>query len=164
MRLCSIYQKNPENLKDILQKSTLHPFGKYKNNWRFSQYLPIIKIKISRWDSTLCRPQTAGHRPDQRTGVRLARGRPQPQQQRSPSWFRDSTELRKLVWTGERVCQRTGQLLGEAEAQSSWGSTLCRLQTAGHRPDQRTGVRLAREKASASAAAVAILVPGLRGT
>jgi hypothetical protein len=32
MRLCSIYQKNPENLKDILQKSTLHPFGKYKNN------------------------------------------------------------------------------------------------------------------------------------
>jgi hypothetical protein len=26
--------------------------------------------------------------------------RPQPQQQRSPSWFRDSAELRKLVWTG----------------------------------------------------------------
>ena len=35
---------------------------------------------------------------------------------------------------------------------------------AGHRPDQRTGVRLAWEAASASAAAVATWVPGLRGT
>jgi hypothetical protein len=30
----------------------------------------------------------------------------------------DSAELRKLVGTGERVRQRTGQLLGKAEAQS----------------------------------------------
>jgi hypothetical protein len=37
-------------------------------------------------------------------------------------------------------------------------------QTAGHRPDQRTGVHLAWEAASASAAAVAILVPGLSRT
>jgi hypothetical protein len=39
----------------------------------------------------------------------------------------------------------------------------CR-QTAGHRPDQRTAVHLAREAASASAAAVAILVPDLLRT
>ena len=31
----------------------------------------------------------------------------------SPSWFRDSAELRKIVWTGERVHHRTGQLLGQ---------------------------------------------------
>ena len=42
--------------------------------------------------------------------------RPQPQQQRSPSWFPDSAELRKLVWTGERVRQRSWQLLGTAKA------------------------------------------------
>ena len=35
---------------------------------------------------------------------------------------------------------------------------------AGHHPDQRTGVRLAWEAAPASAAAVAILVPGLSRT
>jgi hypothetical protein len=40
------------------------------------------------------------------------------QQQRSPSWFWDSAELRNLVCTGERVRQRTRQLLGQAEAQS----------------------------------------------
>jgi hypothetical protein len=34
----------------------------------------------------------------------------------------------------------------------------------GHHPDQRTGVRLAWEAASASAAVVAIWVQGLRGT
>jgi hypothetical protein len=62
------------------------------------------------------------------------------------------------------VRQRTGQLLGRAEAQSRRGSTLGGLQTAGHHPDQRTGVRLAREAASASGAAVTILVPGLPGT
>jgi hypothetical protein len=39
-----------------------------------------------------------------------------------------------------------------------------RPQTTGHRPDQRTGVRLAWEAASASAAAVAIWVPGLSRT
>jgi hypothetical protein len=82
----------------------------------------------------------------------------------APFWFRDSAELRKLVWTGERVHQRTGQLLGQAEAQSHWGSTLGGPQTAGHRPDQRTGVCLAWEAASASAAAVTILIPGLPGT
>jgi hypothetical protein len=90
--------------------------------------------------------------------------RPQPQQQRLPSGFQNSAGPRKLVWTGWGVRQRTGQLLGQAEAQSRWGSTLCRLQTAGHRPDQRTGVRLAREAASASGAVVPILVPGLPGT
>jgi hypothetical protein len=83
-------------------------------------------------------------------------------------WLRknnsDSAELRKLVWTGERVHQRTRQLLEQAEAQSRWGSTLGGPQTAGQHPDQRTGVRLAWEAASASAAAVAILVPGLPGT
>ena len=36
--------------------------------------------------------------------------------------------------------------------------------TTGHHPDQRTGVRLAWEATSASAAAVAIWVPGFRGT
>jgi hypothetical protein len=82
----------------------------------------------------------------------------------SPSWFRDSAELRKLVWTGERVHQRTGQLLGQAEAQSRWGSTLGGSQTAGHHRDQRTGVHLAWEAASASAAAVPILVPELSRT
>jgi hypothetical protein len=70
---------------------------------------------------------------------------------------------RKLVWTGERVHHRTGRLLGQAEAQSRWGSTLCGPQTAGHLPDQRTGVHLAQKaSASASGAAGATLVPGLR--
>jgi hypothetical protein len=48
----------------------------------------------------------------------------------------------------------------------AWLGTLEEVwaQAAGHRPDQRTGVRLAREAASASGAAVAILVPGLPGT
>jgi hypothetical protein len=84
--------------------------------------------------------------------------------EQAPSWFWDSAELRKLVWTGERVHHRTGQLLAQAEAQSQWGSTLCGLQTAGHRPDQKTGVRLAQKAATASGAVVAILVPGLRRT
>jgi hypothetical protein len=70
----------------------------------------------SRWGSTLGGLQTAGHHLHQRTGVRQLGRRPQPQQQWSPSWFRDSAELRKLVWTGERVLQRTGQLLGTAKA------------------------------------------------
>jgi hypothetical protein len=39
-----------------------------------------------------------------------------------------------------------------------------KTETAGHHPDQRTGVRLAWEAASASAAAVTIWVPGLCGT
>jgi hypothetical protein len=60
--------------------------------------------------------------------------------------------------------ERTGQLLERAEAQSRWGSSLGGPQTTGHHPDQRTGVRLAWEATSASAAAVAIWVPGLRGT
>jgi hypothetical protein len=54
-------------------------------------------------------------------------------------------ELRKLVWTGERVRQRTWQPLEQAEAQRRWGSTLCGPGTAGHLPDQRTGARLAGE-------------------
>jgi hypothetical protein len=63
----------------------------------------------------------------------------------------------------KKEIDRTGQLLGQAEAQSLWGSTLCGPQTAGHRPDQRTGVRLA-QKASASGVAGAILVPRLLRT
>jgi hypothetical protein len=66
-------------------------------------------------------------------------------------------ELRKLVWTGERVRQRTWQLLEQAEAQRRWGSTLCGPGTAGHLPDRRTGARPAGEAAWATAAAVAIL-------
>jgi hypothetical protein len=38
------------------------------------------------------------------------------------------------------------------------------MEITGHHPDQRTGVRLAWEVTSASAAAVAILVPGLSRT
>jgi hypothetical protein len=56
-------------------------------------------------------------------------------------------ELRKLVWTGERVRQRTWQLLEQAEAQRRWGSTLCGPGTASHRPDRRTGARPAGEAA-----------------
>jgi hypothetical protein len=56
-------------------------------------------------------------------------------------------ELRKLVWTGERVRQRTWQLLEQAEAQRRWGSTLCGPETASHRPDRRTGARPAGEAA-----------------
>jgi hypothetical protein len=54
-------------------------------------------------------------------------------------------ELRKLVWTGERVRQRTWQPLEQAEAQRRWGSTLCGPGTAGHLPDLRTGARPAGE-------------------
>jgi hypothetical protein len=56
-------------------------------------------------------------------------------------------ELRKLVWTGERVRQRTWQLLEQAEAQRRWGSTLRGPGTAGHLPDQRTGAHPAGEAA-----------------
>jgi hypothetical protein len=56
-------------------------------------------------------------------------------------------ELRKLVWTGERVRQRTWQLLEQAEAQRRWGSTLCGPGTAGHLPDRRTGAHPAGEAA-----------------
>jgi hypothetical protein len=42
--------------------------------------------------------------------------RHQPQQQRSPSWFRDSLELRNLVCTGESLHHRSWQLLGTAKA------------------------------------------------
>ena len=54
-------------------------------------------------------------------------------------------------------------LLAQLKIQNFW-STLGGPQTAGHRQDQRTGVRLAWEAASASAAAVTILVPGLSRT
>jgi hypothetical protein len=56
-------------------------------------------------------------------------------------------ELRKLVWTGERVRQRIWQLLEQAEPQRHWGSTLCGPGTASHRPDRRTGARPAGEAA-----------------
>ena len=42
--------------------------------------------------------------------------RPQPQQQQSPSWFRNSTELRNLVCTGESLHHRSWQFLGTAKA------------------------------------------------
>jgi hypothetical protein len=44
------------------------------------------------------------------------RRRPQPQEQRSPSWFRESAELRNLVCIGESLHHRRWQLLGIAKA------------------------------------------------
>jgi hypothetical protein len=85
-------------------------------------------------------------------------GSPLPKEQRAPSWFRDSTELRNLVCTGERVHHRSGQLLGKAGATEPLRQHPFGPQIAGHPPDQMTGVLLA-QKPSASGAAGAILVP-----
>jgi hypothetical protein len=72
--------------------------------------------------------------------------------------------IKNFKKTGERVRQRTRQLLGQQKHRAAEATTLGGPQTAGHCPDQRTGVRLAWEAAIASGAAVAILVPGLPGT